>query len=179
MVHIQSSKAACNLLVGTLLLFQFIFIIMFYNHLMVGRNDLPLMFLTPPSPPSSNGHNLCQSTMKLFHNVTEVDLAIEANIHFHQRLGNLKSIMNYLNEYQQSTVDALNVQFLPKIPEDTTPASDVTSAKNADSRGMIEYLQQYYATNDVKRGGYGQPLPGTLSSKYIPKIIQDAMFEGR
>jgi len=179
MVRIQSSKAGCILLVGTLL-FQYIFIIMFYNHLLVGRNDPLMMFLTPPSPPSSNRHNLCQSTMKLFHNVTEVNLAIEANIHFHQRLGNLKSIMNYLNEYQQSTLDALNVQFLPKPPEDATPASNVTSAKDADNnRGMIEYLQQYYATNDVKRGGYGQPLPGTLSSNYSPKIIQDAMFGGR
>ena len=131
---------------------------------MIGtRNDPLLMF--PPS--SSNRHNLCQSTMKLFHNVTEVNLAIDANIHFHQRLGNLKTIMNYLNEYQQSTLDALNVQFLPKLSDDN------------DNRGMIEYLQEYYATNDVKRGGYGQPLPGSLSSKYSPKIIQDAMFEGR
>lgn len=144
---------------------------------MVGRNDLPLMFLSPPS--SSNRHNLCQSTMKLFHNVTEVNLAIEANIHFHQRLGNLKSIMSYLDEYQQLTLDALNVQFLPKSSEVTTPASNMTSDKDADNRGMIEYLQEYYATNNVKRGGYGQPLPGKLLSKYSPKIIQDTMFEGR
>jgi hypothetical protein len=70
-------------------------------------------------------------------------------------------------------------EFLWQGSRGPTPASNMTSAKDADKRGMIEYLQQYYATNDVKRGGYGQPLPGTLSSKYSPKIIQDAMFEGR
>ena len=134
-------------------------------------DDKGEQFLLGPPILSPSSHTLCRSALKLFHNVTELNLAITDNVHFHQRLGNLKSIMSYLNDYQQSTLDSLDVQFLPK----SESRSDVTDKY----KGMIEYLREHYAMNDFKRGGYGQPLPGKLSSKYGPKIIQRAMFEGR
>ena len=120
--------------------------------------------------PSSirKGVNICPSALRLFNNTTELHLAIDKNIQFHQRGGNLASIEIYLNNNMQSTLDYLNVQFTP-------------IGARSPTRNAIQYLHAYPKINTlVKRGGYGQPLPGSLSSaQYGPNIIKDAMFEKR
>ena len=66
-----------------------------------------------------------------------------------------------------STLQSLNVQFTPNGQE--KPTGDA-----------IHYLQDYYKKNTVARGGYGQPLPGALSStSHENSIIKKALFENR
>lgn len=122
------------------------------------------------SSPSSRNNDaatsICPSALKLFDNLTEITIAIADNIHFHQRGGNLDSIEKYLNGHMQNTMNYLDVQF--------TPNGEKSPAGNA-----IQYLQDYYSKKTVKRGGYGQPLPGALSSKLGQKMIDNALFEKR
>jgi len=115
---------------------------------------------------TNNDFIICPSALKLFDNATEVVIAIANNIQFHQRGGNLHSIEKYLNSHMGSTLRSLNVQFTPKGEKNPT--------ENA-----VEYLQDYYEKNNVARGGYGQPLPGALSSKYGNNIINQVLFEKR
>lgn len=111
--------------------------------------------------------NICSSALHLFDNITELHWAIDNNIQFHQRGGNLASIEKYLNKNMQSTLDDLQIQFTP-------------NGARTPERNAIEYLHDYSKESAVKRGGYGQPLPGSLSSaKYGPNIIKDALFEKR
>ena len=83
---------------------------------------------------------ICPSALKLFKNITELRIAIDIQIQFHQRGGNLASIENYLNDQMQSTLDRLGIEFVPKEEDQ----HDLPS---------IEYLQQYYKSHEVKRGG--------------------------
>ena len=116
---------------------------------------------------TSHRRDICPSAVKLFHNVTELRLAIEENTNFHQRGGNLHSIESYLNSHQQSTLDALGIQFLPD--------GEKNPANNA-----IQHLSEYYKNHQIKRGGYGQPLPGKLLSKNNDnQMIKKALFENR
>ncbi len=110
---------------------------------------------------------ICPSALPLFDNATELRLAIDNNIQYHQRGGNLASIEKYLNNNMQYALDYLNVQFTP-------------NGASSPIRNAIDYLNDYPKKNSVKRGGYGQPLPGSLSSAmYRPNIIKEAMFEKR
>lgn len=111
---------------------------------------------------------LCPSALKLFDNATELSTAIADNIQFHQHGGNLDAIEKYLNSHMQDTLNHLDVQFTPNGKEDNGPSDNA-----------IQHLQDYYSKNAVKRGGYGQPLPGSLSSKHGMPIINKALFEKR
>lgn len=115
---------------------------------------------------TTNNDIICPSALRLFDNATELEVAIANNIHFHQRGGNLGSIERYLNRHMQNTLDKLDIQFKPNGAQIPT--------KNA-----INYLQEFYEKNTVDRGGYGQPLPGTLSSTNGQKTIRQALFEKR
>lgn len=114
---------------------------------------------------TSNG-NICPSALKIFDTATEIDIAIANNIQFHQQGGNLHSIEEYLNSHMDSTLQSLNVQFTP-------------NGQDKPTENAIDYLQDHYKKNSVKRGGYGQPLPGDLSSSYGKNIINKALFENR
>ncbi len=68
----------------------------------------------------------------------------------------------------QSTLDRLGVQFRPNDNYDK-PVSDA-----------IAHLNDYYSKNKVKRGGYGQPLPGKYSSPSDRgRIFRQTLFEKR
>lgn len=111
--------------------------------------------------------NICPSALKLFTNKTKLELAIESNIHFHQHGGNLHSIEQYLNSHMQSTLDRLGVQFTPGKSNNPVPDA-------------IGHLNDYYRKNPVKRGGYGQPLPGSFySASDHGRIFQQTFFEKR
>jgi hypothetical protein len=111
---------------------------------------------------------ICPSALKLFANKTELELAIQKNVHYHQHGGNLHSIEQYLNSHMQSTLDRLGVEFSSK--------DDL----NKPVPNAIEHLNEYYKKNQVARGGYGQPLPGKLSSPSSGnKIFRQALFEKR
>jgi len=60
-----------------------------------------------------SGKSVCKSAIKLFKNMTELRLAIDRQIEFHQRGGNLISIEKYLNDQMQSTLDRLELEFVP------------------------------------------------------------------
>ena len=66
----------------------------------------------------------------------------------------------------QNTLDTLGIQF--------TPNGESDPAKNA-----MTYLEGYYKHNKVARGGYGQPLPGTLKSTHGDGLVRGALFESR
>jgi len=115
-----------------------------------------------------NKMNICPSAIKLFANTTELEYAIQKNVHYHQQGGNLHSIEKYLNSHMQSTLDRLGVQFSPK------------DNLNKPVPNAIEHLKEYYKNNKVSRGGYGQPLPGQLSSPSSSgQIFREALFEKR
>ena len=109
---------------------------------------------------------LCPSAVNVFRNITELRLAIEENTNFHQRGGNLHAIESYLNSHQQSTLDALDIQFVP-------------NGKEVPIKNAIQHLSEYYENHQIKRGGYGQPLPGKLRSKQDNQLVQNALFENR
>jgi hypothetical protein len=90
----------------------------------------------------SGGSYICPSALNLFNNITELRGAIDSQIQFHQRGGNLASITNYLNDQMQSTLDRLEIEFVPKQQED-----------GRQQLPSVQYLQQYYKTHKVKRGG--------------------------
>lgn len=114
-----------------------------------------------------SGKSVCKSAMKLFKNMSELHLEIDRQIEFHQRGGNLISIEKYLNDQMQSTLDRLELEFVPNEAGPVLPS--------------IQYLQQYYKTHKVKRGGYGQPLPGTWRGRGSRegKKIDNLLFEKR
>mmetsp|Transcript_9790 Transcript_9790/g.20581 ORF Transcript_9790/g.20581 Transcript_9790/m.20581 type:complete len:310 (+) Transcript_9790:3-932(+) len=58
----------------------------------------------------------------------------------------------------QNTVDLLGVDFIPD--GETLPVNN-----------SIQYLQDYYKNHLVKRGGYGQPLPGKLRGENVNKVL--------
>ena len=125
-----------------------------------------------PSNIVPSTHNICASALNLFANTTELELAIQKNVHFHQHGGNLHSIEQYLNSHMQSTLDRLGVQFSPNDNGDPNNNKPVSNA--------IEYLNGYYAKNEVKRGGYGRPLPGKYNSPSDGgRIFQHTLFEKR
>mmetsp|Transcript_9857 Transcript_9857/g.14516 ORF Transcript_9857/g.14516 Transcript_9857/m.14516 type:complete len:403 (-) Transcript_9857:242-1450(-) len=97
---------------------------------------------------NSGGSFICPSAVKLIKNITELRSAIDSQTRFHQQGGNLASIEGYLNDQMQNTLDRLEVEFVPK------------QANQQQQLPSIQYLRQYYKTHQVKRGGYGQPLPG-------------------
>ena len=113
----------------------------------------------------ANIYNICPSALNLFANTTELKQAINKNIDFHQHGGSLRSIETYLNSHMQSTIDRLGLKF---SPNDNGPVTNV-----------INYLNEYYAKNKVKRGGYGQPLPGRFSSPDHGRIFRQTLFEKR
>ena len=112
--------------------------------------------------------NICSSALKLFSSKTEIELAIQKNVNFHRHGGNLYSIEQYLNSHMQSTLDRLGVKF--------SPNDDL----NKPVPNAIEHLNEYYKNTKVARNGYGQPLPGKLSSPSSrDKIFRSALFEER
>ena len=113
--------------------------------------------------------NICSSASKLFRNTTELKVAVEANIQFHRNGGNLHSIGKYLDRHMQSTLDRQGVHFTPN------------TADNKPVPNAIEFLNDYYKKNEVKRGGYGQPLPGKfhLSSDEDGHWDMSTFFEKR
>eukprot|EP00985_Skeletonema_marinoi_P002160 scaffold878_cov153-Skeletonema_marinoi.AAC.2 len=68
----------------------------------------------------------------------------------------------------QSTLDRLEIEFVPKEEDQ----HDLPS---------IQYLQQYYKSHEVKRGGYGQQLPGKWRGRASRegKQIDNLLFEKR
>lgn len=124
---------------------------------------------TPPKyfKDFSPAKNLCPSAHGLFEDkIADLLAAIGANIDFHQRGGNLRSIADYLNRHQQSTLDSLGIMFTPH-------------GKNNPIKDTIQHLRQFYLNNEIKRGGYGQPLPGMLTSIDSNQMVEQALFEKR
>lgn len=124
---------------------------------------------TPPKyfKDFSPAKNLCPSAQGLFEDkIADLLAAIGANIDFHQRGGNLRSIADYLNRHQQSTLDSLGIMFTPR-------------GKNNPIKDTIQHLRQFYLNNEIKRGGYGQPLPGMLTSIDSNQMVEQALFEKR
>ncbi|KAL7462199.1 hypothetical protein ACHAXS_002589 [Conticribra weissflogii] len=115
-------------------------------------------FDEPSSEQNGLNYNICPSALRLFDNRTELINVIEKQIHFHRKGGNLASIEEYLNKHMQNTVDRLGVEFIPE--GETLPVND-----------SIKYLQDYYKSHQVKRGGYGQPLPGKLRGENVDKVL--------
>jgi len=134
--------------------------------------DLPLRQIEDDGNSIINGGvgrvKICPSALNIFANKSELELAIQKNVHFHQHGGNLHSIEQYLNSHMQSTLNRLGVEYSPK--------DDL----NKPVPNAIEHLNEYYKKNQVARGGYGQPLPGKLSSPSSNnKIFRSALFEKR
>ncbi len=133
----------------------------------------PSNTIVPPARHSTgtggaNKINICPSALNLFSNMTELQQAIDKNIHFHQHGGNLRSIETYFNRHMQSTIDRLGLKFSPNDNNDE-PVSNV-----------IDHLNEYYSKNKVKRGGYGQPLPGKFSSPSDNgRTFRQTLFEKR
>lgn len=114
-----------------------------------------------------NGNVVCPSAEILFSNDTDkLSFAIENNVNFHQRGGNLRSIEKYLNGHEQNALKMLGIQFTP-------------NGQHQPSDKAIEFLQNYYEKNTIKRGGYGQPLPGKYTTKHGQNSILQALFEDR
>ena len=106
--------------------------------------------------PTAKKNIICPSALKLFNNTTELLGMIEEQTQFHQSGGSLASIESYLNRHMQSTLDRLSIQFIPKSNNGGKPVPNA-----------IEYLNEYYASHKVKRGGYGMPLPGKFSGQNV------------
>jgi len=108
------------------------------------------------------GDSICPHAVHLFDQTkNDVKEAIEKAKDFHQRGGSLVSIENYLDSHMQSTVTKLKLGF-----EYNEKDKDST---NPEPTKVIESLNQYYQTHDVKRGGYGQPLPGKWTGQSAEK----------
>ncbi|KAL7530922.1 hypothetical protein ACHAWF_003561 [Thalassiosira exigua] len=109
---------------------------------------------------------ICPSALELFDDSTELEMAIADNIVFHQRGGNTRSIERYLNSHMQYTLDIHGIEFTPK-------------GEDRPKRDAISYLREYYLNHKVRKGGYGQPLPGNFASKYGNELLGRSLFEKR
>lgn len=107
---------------------------------------------------ASSSTPICPSALELFDNITSLETMIEKAKDFHQRGGNLISIEKYLNSHVQKTLDNLNIQFVPN----GKPAAKA-----------VPFLKEYYKTTKVKRGGYGQPLPGKYTGDNVKKVLME------
>ena len=61
----------------------------------------------------------------------------------------------------QSTLDRNGFKFVP----------DAKNDGDVEKEGSIEYLRRYYKNNKVKRGGYGQPLPGKIEGGRDKQVL--------
>ena len=122
-----------------------------------------LKSFVPSALENKERYTVCPSAVRLFSNVTELKIVIEKQTRFHQRGGNLASVEEYLDGHMQNTLDRLDIQFLPN------------GNQNTRTKNSISYLRDYYSKNKVKRGGYGQPLPGKLVGENAKK----GLFENR
>ncbi|KAL7546128.1 hypothetical protein ACHAWF_009467 [Thalassiosira exigua] len=109
---------------------------------------------------------VCPSALELFEDYSELKAVILANVHFHQRGGNLRTIERYLNSHMQHTLHVLGMEFIPDGADPPT-------------RDSISYLNEHYRNHKVLKGGYGQPLPGNFVSKYGNELRDRALFQKR
>jgi hypothetical protein len=99
--------------------------------------------------------------------LSSVHDAIHAADDFHVNGGSLKAVQEYLDRQIPLTLDRLEISY------------DPTEKSQNNNVPVDEYLRQYFATHDVPRGGYGQPLPLTFSSKSNSKHLQKTLHRDR
>jgi hypothetical protein len=96
---------------------------------------------------------ICPSAQDLFDS-QELEKAIGDAHDFHTKGGNLKALQHYLDQHMQSTLDKLQLQFTFSGGENPT-------------KHAVDDLKHYYSANKVKRGGYGQSLPGDFHGERL------------
>lgn len=87
--------------------------------------------------------------------------SIEQAVAFHTRGGSLKSVQRFLDRQIHPTLERLDITFQER--QRKSKSSATTPNQKVD-----EYLKDYFQRHNVRRGGYGQPLPIAFKQKHSP-----------
>ncbi|KAG7341530.1 hypothetical protein IV203_023482 [Nitzschia inconspicua] len=120
-----------------------------------------------------NQQEICPNTQQLYASNTtaleELHRTIEEAVAFHTQGGSLKSIQRFSDSQIHPTLERLDITFQERKRQSKSAAQKTVK--------IDEDLKEYVRHYNVRRGGYGQPLPIEFIEKHPRTPTKDSLVD--